>query len=66
MCLKDCVISRKELKEFLGIGETTLCKWVNEGVIPSPTRVGRTTVWFRDSLPKIVERMKKRSERTLA
>lgn len=66
MSLKDCVISRKELKEFLGIGETTLCKWVKEGVIPSPTRLGRSTVWFKDSIPKIVERMKKRAESTLA
>lgn len=58
-------ISRSEFKAQLGIGETTLCKWVKQGLAPAPVRLGRTTVWFADAVEKTFEALRRRSEKNL-
>lgn len=59
------LITRAEFKARLGIGETTLCKWVRQGVVPAPTRLGRATVWFPDAVEKTLEALRRRSEKNL-
>ncbi len=58
-------ITRAEFKAQFGIGETTLCKWIKQGVVPAPIRMGRCTVWFPDAVEKTLDALRRRSEKNL-
>lgn len=59
------LMSRDEVKTYLGIGETTLCKMVKLGHLPSPIYLGRKTLWFRESIEKTLSLLKIKSEANL-
>lgn len=61
----DGLMSRAEVKDFFGIGETTLCSWLKRGWLPIPLRFGRATYWFRDSLDLTLSILKNKSEQGL-
>ena len=65
MTLAEQVLTRDEVKAFFGIGETTLCKWINACRIPMPTRIGRKTVWFKESIDAAMAAMQRKSEKGL-
>ena len=58
----DGLMTRAEVKEYLGIGETTLCAWVNKRVLPRPVRFGRETCWWKESLDRSLKAMMTRAE----
>ena len=65
MTLAERVLTRDEVKAFFGIRETTLCKWVNACRIPKPIRMGRKTVWFKESIEAAMAAMQCKSEKGL-
>ena len=65
MAIPKGMISRQQLKDALGIGETTLCKWVKQGKVPAPIRIGLSTYWFDDAVEKTLETLRRRSEKNL-
>lgn len=44
------LISARDTAAFYGIGQSTLWRWINEGRIPQPIRIGRRTFWDSDTL----------------
>ena len=59
------MITRQELKDALGIGETALCRWVKQGKVPAPVRIGKCTYWFDDAIEKTMDTLRRRSEKNL-
>lgn len=45
----------KDLAKRLGIGESTIWRWVSEGRFPEPIRLGRRiTVWKREDIEEFL------------
>lgn len=49
----DARIDVKSVAAVLGIGVSTAWSWVARGIIPPPSRLGRTTRWNAGSIRKI-------------
>lgn len=50
----DARIDVKSVAAVLGIGKSTVWNWVARGLLPAPSRLGRTTRWAAGSIRKIV------------
>jgi predicted DNA-binding transcriptional regulator AlpA len=48
------LISARDTAAFYGIGQSTLWRWINEGRIPQPIRIGRRTFWDFEMLEQHV------------
>lgn len=48
------LISARETAAFYGIGQSTLWRWIGEGRIPQPIRIGRRTFWDSETLEQHV------------
>lgn len=49
----DARIDVKSVAAVLGIGVSTVWNWVARGLLPAPSRLGRTTRWAVGSIRKI-------------
>lgn len=49
----DARIDVKSVAAILGIGVSTAWNWVARGLLPQPTRLGRTTRWRAGSIREI-------------
>lgn len=65
MTMSEQIMTRDDVKEYFGIKETTLCKMISTGQLPLPTHLGRKTIWFKSSIEKAVDCMRRASERTM-
>ena len=54
-----------EIMALLGCGRSTVYRMVSEGRLPSPTRFGRRTLWFRTSVDVGIESWRHKSERNI-
>ena len=48
----DPIVRRKVLAEELGQSLTTLWRWVKDGYLPKPIRIGQTSGWPRSVIDK--------------
>lgn len=48
------LISARETAAFYGIGQSTLWRWIGEGRVPQPIRIGRRTFWDSETLEQHV------------
>lgn len=48
------LISAREVAAFYGISLSTLWRWINQGLLPAPIRIGRRTFWASDTLEQHV------------
>lgn len=48
------LISARETAAFYSIGQSTLWRWIGEGRIPQPIRIGRRTFWDSETLEQHV------------
>lgn len=44
------LVSAKYVADFYGIGLSTLWRWLAQGLIPEPIRIGRRTFWELQTL----------------
>jgi predicted DNA-binding transcriptional regulator AlpA len=44
------LISAREVAAFYGISLSTLWRWINQGLLPAPIRIGRRTFWETQTL----------------
>lgn len=42
--------SARDVANFYGIGVSTLWRWLKQGLIPEPIRIGRRTFWEMEAL----------------
>jgi len=49
---------RVQVAEYFGISVRTLDAWIREGILPHPTRFGRTRRWSRKYITNIEENAK--------
>lgn len=48
-------IRDKQVAEKLSIGRTTVWRWVNEGKLPKPTKIGnKTSVWLEADIEAFI------------
>jgi prophage regulatory protein len=59
--MSDIKIYRlKELKEKLGVGKSTIYRWIKKGNFPAPIKLGERTVgWLESDLKKWLETKRK-------
>lgn len=43
-------LRRDEAARYVGVGATTFDKWVEEGLMPKPKRIGSIVVWDSEAL----------------
>ena len=59
----DALISREEFAVRLGISLSTLHRWVSNGMIPPPARLGRRhSVWHSDVVRLTLRRLTRSEE----
>lgn len=44
------LVSARDTAAFYGIGQSTLWRWIGEGRVPQPIRIGRRTFWDSEML----------------
>lgn len=49
----DARIDVKSVAAILGIGVSTVWNWASRGLLPAPSRLGRTTRWRAGTIRKI-------------
>lgn len=57
------VYSTKEVSEILGITQLTLQRWLKEGLMERPERVGRSFVWLEKDLNRAKKLLNRRRQR---
>lgn len=51
---QDRFLRLPQVAEALGCGKSTVWKWVKDGRIPEPKKMGRITVWRESEIQKII------------
>lgn len=59
------LISAREVAEFYGISHSTLWRWIKDGRVPAPIRIGRRTFWEAQTLLKHVAGLRTQQNDTL-
>ncbi|MEM7682782.1 MAG: helix-turn-helix domain-containing protein [Planctomycetota bacterium] len=49
-------LTAEDLAHLLKVSKRTLYRWVQQGLLPAPLRVGATTRWRSDEVEKAMER----------
>ncbi len=44
------MVSARQIQDALGVGKTTLYRWIRQGEFPPPRRIGGTSRWPLDEL----------------
>lgn len=61
-------VSRKtkaEVLAYFSISQSTLYRWIKQGWIAAPTRMGTKSYWFVESLEKTDRFLRRRAERNM-
>jgi len=48
-------LRRQSVADYVGVSPTQLDKWVMEGVLPSPRKIGGVVIWDRYALDEAME-----------
>lgn len=51
------LLRNSDLRRELKIGRSTIWRWVAEGRLPAPIRIGRVTAWRRSDIAALIERL---------
>ena len=58
--MKSIYLSKKDVARKLNVSPSTVFRWANDGIIPSPIRLGPNTIsWDENELNKALEEKKK-------
>ena len=57
----ECQFYRKcEVAKIFNISESTVVRWVKQGILPQPIRLGANRiVWCREEIVHVIDKMKK-------
>jgi predicted DNA-binding transcriptional regulator AlpA len=47
----------RDVRRALAIGRSTVWRWVAEGRLPPPIRMGRVTAWRRSDIANLLDRL---------
>ena len=66
--IPDALLTLKEVHKFFGgskpIGSTTVYRWIREGKLPPPTKVGPfINRWRKSDCQRLLDEMQKAAER---
>lgn len=64
-CGKE-ILSRKEVMDLFRLNKNSITRWVGNGTLAKPVRLGREQFWFKESIDKTIDLLRRRSERTMA
>lgn len=56
----ECQFYRKcEVAKIFNISESTVVRWVKEGILPQPIRLGVNRIaWYREEIDYVIDKMK--------
>lgn len=44
----------RDVQKLFGIGQSTMYEYINQGVLPKPIKLGRTSVWLRNEIDAVI------------
>lgn len=47
-----------DLQRLFGVSRSTIYYDIQRGILPQPIKIGRTSVWLRDEIDRVIERQK--------
>jgi prophage regulatory protein len=50
----DSYVTKPQLAAKFQVSERTIDNWIRSGIIPKPTRIGRTVRWLRSEIEAVV------------
>ena len=55
---RDPLLTDKDAAKILGASVPTIWRWVREGIVPKPVKLGRLSRWPRSEILGVIERAK--------
>jgi excisionase family DNA binding protein len=52
--LTELYLTRDEVADLLHVDPQTVSRWLREGKLPQPLRIGRQMLWRRESLDRFL------------
>jgi prophage regulatory protein len=61
--MKPIILIRpRVLASQLGIGRSTLWRWVQQGILPRPIRIGGIAGWRPEDIEAVIEQLRQKRE----
>lgn len=58
----DPLLSDKEAAAYLGCGRSTLWRWVADGIVPKPLRIGGMSRWRQSTIEAVIAKAQAEAE----
>lgn len=48
----------RDIQEMFGIAQSTMYEYIQQGILPKPIKLGRTSIWLKSEIDEVVEKQK--------
>jgi len=48
----------KDVQKLFGIGQSTMYEYIQQGILPRPIKLGRTSIWLKSEIDVVIEERK--------
>ena len=48
----------RDVQKIFGIGQSTMYEYINQGILPKPIKLGRTSIWIKSEIDEVNETIK--------
>ena len=48
----------RDIQEMFGIGQSTMYEYIQQGILPQPIKLGRTSIWLKSEIDEVVNKQK--------
>ena len=48
----------RDIQEIFGIGQSTMYEYIQQGILPKPIKLGRTSIWLKSEIDEVIEKQK--------
>jgi len=48
----------RDIQKIFGIGQSTMYEYIQQGILPKPIKLGRTSIWLKDEIDAVIEERK--------
>jgi len=48
----------KDVQKLFGIGQSTMYEYIQQGILPRPIKLGRTSIWLKSEIDTVIEERK--------
>ncbi len=48
----------RDIQKIFGIGQSTMYEYIQQGILPKPIKLGRTSIWLKEEIDAVIEERK--------